>query len=122
MKAVFDDPQFSFQMLRLMGSASVGQAEVGECLAAAYRIEEGDFQSWHDEWLKTARRVHSYADESLAGEHRVSAGEAYLRASNYYRAAEFYLHGDPSDPRIKELSDKSVSCFDKAVIFVILVI
>ncbi|MDY6793890.1 MAG: alpha/beta fold hydrolase [Actinomycetota bacterium] len=115
MKAVFDDPQFSFQMLRLMGSASVGQAEVGECLAAAYRIEEGNFESWYTEWLKTARRVHLYADDSLAGGHRVSAREAYLRASNYYRAAEFYLHGDPSDPRIKELSDNSVSCFDKAM-------
>jgi hypothetical protein len=29
----------------------------------------------------------------------VSAREAYLRASNYYRTAEFYIHADPKDER-----------------------
>jgi hypothetical protein len=32
--------------------------------------------------------------------HPVSAGQAYLRAANYYRAAEFYLRANPADPRI----------------------
>ena len=27
---------------------------------------EGDFESWHTEQLKTAKRVHSYADQCLA--------------------------------------------------------
>lgn len=115
MKAVFDDPQFSFQMLRMLGSAGVGQAEVGECLSTAYRIKEGDFDSWYKEWLKTAERVHKIADDCLAKGHEVSAREAYMRASNYYRAAEFYLHGNPEDPRIKELSETSTACFNKAM-------
>jgi alpha-beta hydrolase superfamily lysophospholipase len=115
MKAVFDDPQFSFQMLRIIGSASVGGAEVGECLSTAYRIAEGDFESWYREWLSTAQRVNEIADGCLAAGHEVSAREAYFRACNYYRAAEFYLHGDPEDPRIKELSDKSIACFDEAL-------
>jgi pimeloyl-ACP methyl ester carboxylesterase len=38
-----------------------------------------------------------------------------MRASNYYRAAEFYLHGDPADPRITELSSKGVELFRKAL-------
>ena len=55
------------------------------------------------------------AAESLSGGHRVSAGEAYLRASLYYRASEFYLHADVSDTRAREASSKGVSCYAKAV-------
>jgi hypothetical protein len=29
--------------------------------STAYRIEEGDFERWYKEWLKTAQRVHRYA-------------------------------------------------------------
>jgi len=115
MKALFDDPQFSFQMLRMLGSAAQGAADVGECLATAYRIEEGDFESWHREWLELARRTHSTAEDCLAKSHEVSALEAYARAANYYRAAEFYLHGNPEDPRIGELSDLGTACFEEVV-------
>ena len=115
MKAVFDDPQFSFQMLRMLGSAAQGGADVGECLSTAYRIKEGDFESWHSEWLKTAERVHGVADDCLERGHDVSAREAYMRAANYYRTAEFYLHSDPTDPRILELTGKGQACFGEAV-------
>jgi pimeloyl-ACP methyl ester carboxylesterase len=118
MKAVFDDPQFSFQMLRALGGAVSGASDIGECLSTGYRIKEGDFESWHDEWRKTAERIHEYADDCAMGADRVkaravSAREAYLRASNYYRLAEFYLHGDPADPRIEELSTRSMVCFTR---------
>lgn len=83
-----------------------------ECLSTAYRIKEGDFESWHTEWLKTAR-VHSYANESLALGHNISAREAYLRASNYYRVAEFLLL-DPADPRIQTTGGNSKQCFGEA--------
>jgi pimeloyl-ACP methyl ester carboxylesterase len=111
MKAVFDDPQFSFQMLRALGSSVYGGSDIGECLSTGYRITEGDFESWYSEWNRTAERLHAFADECMESGRSVSARELYLRASNYYRLAEFYLHGDPSDPRIKELSDRSLDCF-----------
>jgi len=112
---VFDDAQFDFQTLRLLGSAASGDAEVGEVLSTARRIGEGDFDSWTTEWLKTAQRVHAIAERSRTRGHTVSARQAYLRASNYYRAAEFYLHGDPRDPRITDLSRKARSCFEEAL-------
>jgi len=111
MKVVFNDDQFSFQLLRVLGGSVTGAADIGECLSTANRIKEGDFESWHDEWVKTARLIHAVADANLAAGHPVSALEAYHRASNYYRAAEFYLHGNPNDPRIKELSGMSMGCF-----------
>ncbi|MGO8873369.1 MAG: alpha/beta hydrolase family protein, partial [Acidimicrobiales bacterium] len=115
MRVYFNDPQFDFQTLRLLGSAASGDAEAGEVLSTANRIREGDFESWTAEWLKTAQRVDEIAERSRERDHRVSAREAYFRASNYYRAAEFYLHGDPSDPRITDFSRKARACFEQAL-------
>jgi hypothetical protein len=91
MKIIFQDPTFSLQLLRAIAQTYYKGADIGECLSTAYRIKEGDFDSWYTEWLKTAKRVHKYADDCLATNHKISAREAYLRASNYYRAAEFLL-------------------------------
>ena len=113
MKIVFQDPTFSFQLLRVIGETYYKGADIGECLSTAYRIKEGDFESWHQEWLKTAERVNKYADESLAAGHTVSARGAYLRACNYYRAAEFFLV-NPTDSRIQTTWGKSKECFGKA--------
>jgi alpha-beta hydrolase superfamily lysophospholipase len=113
MELVFQDPTFSLQLLRAISETYYKGADIGECLSTAYRIKEGDFESWYQEWLKTAKRVHKYADESLAAGHEISAREAYLRASNYYRVAEFLLL-DPEDPRIKTTWESSKGCFGKA--------
>jgi hypothetical protein len=113
MKIVFQDPTFSSQILRTISQTYYGGADIGECLSTAYRIEQGNFESWYSEWLKTAQRVHKYANESLLAGHKVSAREGYLRASNYYRAAEFLLI-DPEDPRILESWGRSKECFNKA--------
>lgn len=107
------DPQFEFEFVRTMGQTSYGGAEIGECLATAARIIEGDYDSWHAEWYDTARWVF---DQSAAAEaaHPVSARDGYLRAANYFRTAEFFLHGTPQDPRIVETSRLSVESFERA--------
>jgi pimeloyl-ACP methyl ester carboxylesterase len=113
MKIVFNDPTFSSQLLRAIGETYYRGADIGECLSTAYRIKEGDFESWHTEWLRTAKRIHGYANESLAKGHTISARDAYLRASNYYRVSEFLLV-DPHDPRIQTTWGNSKECFSKA--------
>src|SRR6476660_4952447 len=75
MKIVFQDPTFSLQLLRTISQTYYGGADIGECLSTAYRIEQGNFESWYCEWLKTAQRVHKYADESSLSGHKVSARE-----------------------------------------------
>jgi pimeloyl-ACP methyl ester carboxylesterase len=110
----FSDPELQFQLIRALGDTAYGGADIGECLSTAGRISEGDVNSWYTEWYATAERVRGIADESLAAEREVSAREAYLRASTYYAMAEFYLHGNPDDPRIRESSAKSRDCFAQA--------
>ena len=115
MRLVFEDQTFSFEFLRTLGYAPYGGADIGECLVTTSHIREGDFESWHEQWSKTARRVHALADDALHHGKRVSAREAYLRASNYYRTAEFFLHGNPLDPRLLSTWGNSRTTFRQAV-------
>ncbi len=116
MKLLFHDEAFSFELLRAIGYSVYDGADIGECLSTAARIHEGDFESWYREWTATAERVRRIADTSLARGHRVSARKAYLRASNYYRTAEFFLHTDPTDPRILSTWENSRLCFREATL------
>ncbi|HDQ41161.1 MAG TPA: alpha/beta hydrolase, partial [Desulfonatronum sp.] len=113
MDFLFKDDQYSFQTLRAVSATAGGAADIGECLAAAGRITEGDDETWYEEWMRTARRREQVGDEFLGQGHALSAGKEYLRASNYYRTAEFFLHGNPGDPRIVETWRKSRETFLK---------
>lgn len=114
MKMIFNDPQYSFELLRAVSCSPYSGADIGECLATAYKIREGNDESWYEEWSKTAKRIESIGEKCLANHHEISAREAFLRASNYYRTAEFFLHKDPSDPRIIKTWKKSADMFAKA--------
>jgi pimeloyl-ACP methyl ester carboxylesterase len=115
MHLVFEDQTFSFELLRTVSYAPYGGADIGECLATAAHIRQGDFEGWYEQWNRTATRVAALADSALRQGQRVSAREAYLRASNYYRTAEFFLHGNPHDPRILTTWDNSRTTFRQAV-------
>lgn len=112
MKFLFDDESFSFETLRAAGYANAGGADLGEILVTARAIPEGDEAAWHREWKATAQRVEALGRQSLAAGRAVSAREALLRASNYYRTAEFYLRENPAhDPEAKELFARSRETF-----------
>lgn len=115
MKLVFNDPTFSFEVVRAISYSVYGGADIGEVLSTAYKIEEGNFEQWHTEWYKTAERIHGLALEALKKDNRISAKQFFMRASNYYRTAEFFLHGNPEDPRILETWGKSRSTFRQAL-------
>ncbi|MCP3811708.1 alpha/beta fold hydrolase, partial [Mycobacteriaceae bacterium Msp059] len=112
MKFLFDDESFSFETLRAAGYANAGGADLGEILVTARAIPEGDEAAWHREWKATAQRVETLGRQSQAAGHTVSAREALLRASNYYRTAEFYLRDNPAhEPEATELFDRSRDTF-----------
>lgn len=114
MKALFDDPLFDSQFLRVLGHACYGGADVGECISTARRITPGDFDSWQREWYAAAQRVYASAEQSQAGGHPVSAREGYVRASTYFRASYIFLYGAPLDPRLVEAFDRQEEAFRKA--------
>jgi TPR repeat protein len=80
-------------------------------IATAGQIAEGDFESWFAGWDRRANRVLARAEADLAAGYRVSARGGFLRASTYFRMAEFYLHGDPVDARILSASRESQKAY-----------
>ena len=114
-KFLFDDKAFSFQALRTAGHAAYGGADLGEVLVTCQNIAEGDEAAWCREWAATAERLHRIGVEALDAGHRVSAREALLRASNYYRTADFFRVADrDNDPESARLARQSRTTFARA--------
>lgn len=115
MKIMFQDQTLSFEFLRVLGEAIGGGADINECLLTGSRIVEDDLETWFLEWNRTAERIHAIADRCMAEGHPTSARDAYLRACNYYRSAEFFLHIGGHDPRAEATYDRSRACFLQAL-------
>jgi pimeloyl-ACP methyl ester carboxylesterase len=99
---------------RALFQATYGGADFGECQQAIERVGDGGVDDWHREWTATADRLVEGADESAAAGHRVSARDAYLRASTYYRAAYEPLFGAPVDERLRAGFDSESEAVAKA--------
>nr|MDO8079513.1 alpha/beta hydrolase [Candidatus Freyarchaeota archaeon] len=110
-KLPFRSSEMNYQFIRTL-THPYGGAEFGECFYAAEHTKDGDPESWVKAWTEVAARVEAQADEALAKRRRLSARDNFLRASNYYRAAEFYAPWD--NPQHHEAWKKSRSCFRSA--------
>jgi pimeloyl-ACP methyl ester carboxylesterase len=113
MKIYFDDPEYDGQFLRSVDYAPVG-AQIGEAWAIAAQIKVGDTTSWYDAWSSYADRLYDLAVKTRDAGHRVSARNAFLRASNYYRAAYIFMFALPVDPRVIDAYKKQADAFQKA--------
>ncbi len=65
MKLFFDDEAYDGQLQRSVGKADSGMANVGECLAVAGRITDGDRDSWHDAWSAFADHLERQGRKAL---------------------------------------------------------
>ena len=106
-----DDPQFWYETVRMFGAAEYGGALFGEVMAIAQKIKPGDYDSWHDVHSAFADRLSAEAETQLKKGHRISARDNFLRACNYYRSSEFFLHANPGDPRMAHAYERSVACY-----------
>jgi hypothetical protein len=112
MKSLSTDKTFQYELLRVLATSRSFGADVSEVLIVADKIIPGDFESWYEEFNRLARYVHASSSNTR---HPVSVRNALFRASNYYRAADFFLHGNPDDPRINETWTQQTACFDLAI-------
>jgi hypothetical protein len=104
-----DNEEYWFEAKRAFGASSYGASEFGEVMATLDRITSGDDSGWYIEWNATAERV--FAEAQRAAGHRVSARDVHLRAANYFRTSEFFLHGNHDDPRICSAYHKSIAAY-----------
>jgi len=108
------DPILDQSLLFYMAMTWSGQADVGECLETASRVNVSDPNSWAVEWTKTADKLLTVAEGAEKQNHKVSAGQAYLRAATYYSAA-LHRHNNPKAQIVKDNTLAASKYFLKAV-------
>ena len=106
-----DNVQFWYETKRAFGASSYGASEFGEVMATISRITSGDKDSWYSEWNASAERIFAEAKSQFAAGHLISARDSYLRANTYFRTSEFFLHGNPDDPRVDNAYKKSIQAY-----------
>lgn len=109
------DADFHYEILRTMAVSSYEGADAGEVLVAANKIKPGDMESYYKAFSELAQRVDKQAQAIDSRKYPVSARNAYFKASTYYRSADFFLHGNWSDPRINDIWDQQRRTFDAAL-------
>lgn len=109
-----NDPVLESQLLHYLAAVYSAQADVGEVLDTGRRVDTSDKYSWPREWVATADRVRSMGDASLARGRQISAGHAFLRAANYYRAALIH-HPEPNDSDVVVIGRNAVKTYDQAI-------
>ncbi|MGN6485221.1 MAG: alpha/beta hydrolase family protein, partial [Thermomicrobiales bacterium] len=109
---MFQYDAFQFDFLNVLGAIYERAADVGECFAAASQIKDGDFQSWVDVWTAWGDRLAGIGDASAKAGHRLSASEAYLRASTYYSAAQWYGLAVGTGETVAAIFEKGRAAFD----------
>jgi alpha-beta hydrolase superfamily lysophospholipase len=112
-KIYFDNPELDGQFLRAVDYAPLG-AQIGEAWAIAAQIQPGDTEGWYKAWSRYADRLYSVAVKSCAAGDPISARNAFLRASNYFRASYIFMFALPVDPRVVEAYDRQTDAFQKA--------
>jgi hypothetical protein len=110
----FRNPLFDGQLRRTIGHGTYGGAELGECLATAVRVIDGDRESWYGAWLSLADRTIAAAEASAAHGHRESARCAFLRASNYYRNAYVFHLEAPLPALVRDAYRRHRDTFQRA--------
>lgn len=92
-----------------------GGADVGEIIAVAETVGDGDDDAFFNAWTAAAERLAAEADAALARGLRTSASELYLRASSFYATSYHPLYGTPVDERLKLAFSRQMIAFDRGL-------
>lgn len=106
--SLLEHPEFEFKLFRQLGMSYYGASTLEECLTAARGMEQWDLNGWATKWADVAAEVFRLGEVALERRHESSAGDAYLRAANYYQLAEFYAIVSGADhQRLGRLAEES---------------
>ena len=113
-RVLFRDASYDGQLTRTLAAAMAGSADLGEAMATARRIGKPSGTAWYDAWSKTADQARQTAEKTRASGERASARHGYLRASEYYRQAFYFLRSDLDGRRLQDAYRAHVDTFRSA--------
>ena len=98
---------------RIVNVAQLGGADFHEAHRVLERVTVGDVESWYREWQAAGERVENKAKDAKQRGRPITARDAYLRAHNSFRPAQFFLLG--TDSRKKDSYVRGFGCFHPAL-------
>jgi alpha-beta hydrolase superfamily lysophospholipase len=110
--AGLESPEMDFQLMRSLGAATYGGAAPGELFQRLGTIDGNDPYQWPPAFGALAREIEAKAEQAAGRSRDVSARDHFLRASMYWRAAEYF--SDPFGPDMRGRGMASRSAFLKA--------
>ena len=102
----FKTREFEFEARRVLWYCPRGGSDFAEVENICQQIKDGNYESWYRGWKdgaeKLLKRTQRYSS-------KISQGHAFLRASRYFQASEFFL--SPLDKRKIDVYRLSVHYF-----------
>lgn len=111
-KVYFEHKEMDYYLSWVLGRQLYEGCDPAECMQVAERIEDGDPQSWQDEWRKQAELTEAHAQALLEAGEEQAARRAFLHACTYYRAPLFIMGPEHADFTL--LWKKMRACFKLA--------
>lgn len=102
---------YNYYSLKVMGEAVYGASDIRECWQTINKIRSGKSENWSDAWIKIAGDLEKKAYAYKRKGNFVSAGETFLRASNYYRTALVFFDRRANECRYGDILKRSVKLF-----------
>jgi hypothetical protein len=106
-----EDMDFMFQYF--LSNHGERGAALGELFNVARRVDPKSPSSWKVEFVKEAEKIEAIAEDCLQKGHRISAGDAFLRAYTYYRSA--FCAVAPGEDDHNPIYFKATACFKKGI-------
>lgn len=102
----FKTREFEFETRRVMWYCPKGGSDFAEVENICQQITDGNYESWYHGWKNGAEKL---LKRSQRYSSKISRGHAFLRASRYFQASEFFL--SPLDKRKIDVYQLSVKYF-----------
>jgi Prolyl oligopeptidase family len=109
----FQDREFQFALERALGASYRQAADVGEVLATAARITDGDADAWVGEWTSTAGGAWASGVRARRAGRRVSALAHFRRAATYYGTALFQISHSSEAERALDIWRRQRACWEQ---------
>ncbi|OQD77129.1 hypothetical protein PENDEC_c003G00736 [Penicillium decumbens] len=109
------DSAFNFQYLIALGNALTGGSDIDPVLGVAKNIKAGDMASYSEQYYKLANETKAQAESPENAYDPINVRDTWFSASHYFRRADFYLHGNWSNPLINSLWAEQTAAFNKAI-------
>lgn len=109
------DSTFNFDILTALSDAITGAGDIGPILGAAKNIKPGDMASFSEEFHKLANHTKAQAENPENAYNAVNVRDTWFSAAEYFRRADFYLHGNWTNPLVNSLWTEQTAAFDKAL-------